>query len=144
MFPVYGGSTLRHKNGFGPQIYTTDTRLPKPLYVMVSSTMGLNLGVFGFLPTTHAKINAQQMRSLSSRAVQRFDQVCLHTRIVVHAGNIRTWQTTVILITRKTRRPQNSTHAGIKMALGSLVYICGYATSIRFIHLSDLYNHLQI
>ena len=42
------------------------------------------------------------------------------------AGDIRTWRTTVILITGKTRRPQFEHHAGIKMVqvLGiSCVYL---------------------
>ena len=45
---------------------------------MASSAMGLKLGVFGFLPTTHAKTNAKQMRERSSRAVRRFTRVYLH------------------------------------------------------------------
>ena len=69
---------------------------------------GLNLEVFGFLQTEHAKICAKQMRSLSLRAVvQRFTRVCLHAQTVVHVGNTPTLQTTVILITGKTRWPQN-------------------------------------
>ena len=36
--------------------------------------------------------------------------------MTVDAGDIRTWRTTVILTTGKTRRPQFEPHAGIKMA----------------------------
>ena len=35
-----------------PQIYTRDIKLPIPPRVMASSAMGLNFGVFGFLPTS--------------------------------------------------------------------------------------------
>ena len=45
------------------QIYTRDPRLPISPSVMASSSMRLNLGIFWFLPTTHTKINAKQMRS---------------------------------------------------------------------------------
>ena len=83
-FKIMGFATLE------PQIYPRDPRLPIPSRVMASSAMGLNLGVFGFLPTTHAKTNAKQMRSRSSRAVRRFTRVCLHAQTAVHAGNIRT------------------------------------------------------
>ena len=41
-----------------PQIYTRDTRLHIPSRVMALSAMGLNLGIFGIFPTTHAKANA--------------------------------------------------------------------------------------
>ena len=47
---------------------TRDTRLPIPPRVMALSAMGLNLGVFGFLLTTHAKTNAKQMRPHSFNA----------------------------------------------------------------------------
>ena len=67
--------------------------------------MGVNLGVFGFLPTTHAKTNAKQMRPQSLRTVRRLTHVYLLTQIAVDAGDIRTQQTTVIMITGKTRRP---------------------------------------
>ena len=43
---------------FWPQIYKRDPRPCTPPNVMTSSAMGFKLGVFGFLPTTHAKINA--------------------------------------------------------------------------------------
>ena len=52
----------------------------------------------------------------------------LHAQTAVHVSNIRTWRTTIILITEKPEDPQFEPHAGIKMVevLGSLVYICGY------------------
>ena len=46
----------------GTYIYTRDPRPPISPYVMALSAMGLKLGVFRFLPTTHAKTNAIQMR----------------------------------------------------------------------------------
>ena len=109
------------------QIYTRDTRLPIPSCIMALSAMGLNLGVFGFLPTTHAKASAKQMPSRYSRAAQRLLTCdCLHAQTTVHARNLRTWQTTIILITGKMT-PKIEPHAGIKMAQGlvCLVYICG-------------------
>ena len=48
-----------------PQTYKGDPRpctLPR---VMASSATGLKLGVFGFLPTTHAKTNAKQVHPQS-------------------------------------------------------------------------------
>ena len=90
------------------------------------------IGVFGFLPTTHAKTHAKQMHPRSSHAVQHFTHVYLHTWTAADAGDIHTWRTTFILITRKTRRPLIWAHVGIKMAqvLGSLVYIYGSGTSL--------------
>ena len=52
-----------------PQIYKGDPRPRIPPCVMASSAMGLRLGVFGFLPTTHAKTNAKRMRPWSLRCV---------------------------------------------------------------------------
>ena len=73
--------------GRNPQIYTRDTRLPIPPPVMASSAMGPNLRVFGFLPITHAKANAKQMRSRSSRAARILMRDCLHAHTVVHTSN---------------------------------------------------------
>ena len=61
--------------------------------------------IWGSLPTTHAKANAKQMRSRSSRAERLLTLDCLHVQFAVHAGNLRTQRTTVILITGKTQRP---------------------------------------
>ena len=63
----------------------------------------------------------KQMRSRSLCAVQHFTHAWLHAQTAVHAGNIRTWRTTIILTTGKTRRPlnwapcrdQNGTGSGI-------------------------------
>ena len=65
------------------------------------------------------------MRLQSLRAVQRFTHVYLHARTTVDACDIRTWRTTVILITGNPKDPQFEPHARIKMAqvLGSPVYI---------------------
>ena len=77
-----------------------------PPSVMASSAIyWLKLGVFGFLPTTHAKIDTTQMCPWSLPSMRRFTYVYLHAKTVVDAGDIRTWQTTVILIKGKTQRP---------------------------------------
>ena len=67
-----------------------DPRPRIPPRVMASSAMGLKFGVFGFLPTTHAKTNTKQMLSRSLRAVRRFMCVYLKGQTVVDAGDIRT------------------------------------------------------
>ena len=87
--------------------YMVDPRPLIPPRVVTSSAMGLELGVFGFLPTTYVKTNATQMRPRSLRAVRRFTRVYLHAQTAVDAGDIRTWQTMVILISGKTWRPPN-------------------------------------
>ena len=43
--------------------------------VMASSAMGLKLGVFGFLPTTHAKTNTKPVCPRSSHALRHFTHV---------------------------------------------------------------------
>ena len=67
-----------------------DPRPPVSPCVMASSAMGFKLGVFGFLPTTHAKTNAKQMCPQTSRAVRRFMHVCLHAQTAVDAVDKRT------------------------------------------------------
>ena len=67
-----------------------DPRTPIPPRVMASSSMGLKLGVFGFLPTTHAKANELQMRPRSLCTVRRFMHVYLQAKIAVDAGDMRT------------------------------------------------------
>ena len=71
---------------------------------MVSSAMGLKLGVFRFLLTTHASTNTKQMRRQSLQRRVAFSRVYLHAQTAVDAGDICTWRTTVILITGKTWR----------------------------------------
>ena len=73
-----------------PQIYIRDPRLPIPSRVVAPSATELNLGVSGCFPTSHAKMNAKQMRSQSSRTMQPFLLACLHAQITLDAGNIRT------------------------------------------------------
>ena len=68
---------------------------------MASSAMGLKLGVFGFLPMTHAKSNAIKKGPQSSSAMRHLTCVYLHAQSTVNAGDICTWQTTVFLITEK-------------------------------------------
>ena len=115
------------------QIYTRDPRPPIPPCIMVSPAMGLNLGVFGFLLTTRSKTNAKQMHSLSLHATWLFTCDCLHAQTTVHAINIRTWRTTIILIMGKPDNPQFAPHGRIKLAqvLGSLVYIYDPSISLN-------------
>ena len=65
-------------------------------------------------------------RSRSSGAARLLTRVYLHAQTAVHAGNLRTWRTTIILITGKPEDPQIEPYAVIKMVQGqvSLVYIC--------------------
>ena len=49
-----------------PQLYKGHPRPHIPPRVMVSSALGLKLGVFGFLPTTHAKTNTKQNANMIS------------------------------------------------------------------------------
>ena len=60
--------------------------------VKASSAMGLKMGVFRFLPTTHAKTNAKQMSPRSSRTVRRFTRFHLHPKTAVDVGVLRTWR----------------------------------------------------
>ena len=80
--------------------------------LIASLAMRLNLGPFGFLPTTYAKINEKQMRSRSSRRAafctclfSRSDRVTCRqqTHLTYPRG-----RTTAILINRKIRIPANS------------------------------------
>ena len=71
----------------------------------LTPAMGLKLGVFGFLPSTHIKTHAKQYAPTIFTNRAAF-YVCLsHALTAVDAGDIRTWQTTVILITANTRKP---------------------------------------
>ena len=86
---------------------------------------GLKLGVFWFLPTTHAKTNAMQMCPWSLRAVQPFTCVYPNAKTTCRW---HTWWTTVILIMGKTRRPQFKPHAGIKNGAGSGISVLCIST----------------
>ena len=93
---------------------------------MVSSAMGLKLGIFGFLSTTDAKTKAKQKRPRSSHPVY------LYAQNAVDAGDIRTWRTTLKLTTGKTQRHpiwapcwnQDGAGSGV-----SHVYICWYTNN---------------
>ena len=89
---------------------------------------GSNWGSSGFC-RLHMQKHAKQMRPWFLCAVQQFTRVYLHARTAVVSGDIRTWQTTVILITGKTQRPPIWAPCQNKMAqvLGSPVYIYGLA-----------------
>ena len=106
-------------------------QLPIPPCVTASSAMGLNLGVFRFLPTTHAKSNAKQMRSWFSRATWLLTCDWLHAQTAVHAGNYNApVGPQLFWLREKPEDPQIEPHVGIKMVacLVSLVYtmyICG-------------------
>ena len=114
---------------------TSQTSYTTPCNGVVSH--GFKLGVFRFssLPTTHAKTDTKQMRSRSLYTVRCFTCVHLHAQIAVDAGDICTWQTTVILITGKPRIPpiwatcwdENGAGCGI-----SLVYLWVIANFIDF------------
>ena len=65
------------------------------------------------------KANAKQMCSRSLRAVWLLTWDCLHAQTTVRAGNSLTWQTTIILITVKTRRPPNWAPCGDQDGVGS-------------------------
>ena len=83
---------------------------------MALSVMELQLGVFGFLLTTHAE--AQTNASTIKR-------VYLYTHTAVHSP----WRIKVIFTAENPEYPQLEPHVGIKMmqVLGSPVYICGEA-----------------
>ena len=81
--------------------------------------------VFRLLPTTHAKVNAKQMRSRSLRAARLLACYYFHAQPAVHAINLRNWRTTIIFITGKSPiwapcRDQDGAWSGV-----SLLYICG-------------------
>ena len=57
-----------------------------PLCVTAASAMELQLGVFGFLTTTHAETKANKMRAQPLRAVQHFTPVYFHAQAAVHTS----------------------------------------------------------
>ena len=80
-------------------------RIPIQSHVMASSAIALQLGIFGFLPTTHTETNANKMRPWSSRTVRRFMSVYLCAQTVVY---MCTWQQiAVILLAGKTQDTPN-------------------------------------
>ena len=80
-----------HKCAYSTDRYYKGDPRPRILpCVMVSSAMGLKLGVFRFLPTTHAKTNAKQTRPRSLGVVRRFTRAYLHAQTAVDASDIRT------------------------------------------------------
>ena len=114
------------------QIYTRDPRHITPR-VTASLAMGLNLGVFGFLPTMHVKTNAKPVHPRSF-CVMRLFMRCIFM-LSSRCSDIRTWWTAVILtIIKKPEDRQFEPHAGIKMVqvLGSLMYICGCHNKYKF------------
>ena len=66
-----------------------DSRPRTPSRVMASSAMGLKLGNFRFLPTTHLK-TAQNKFAHDLRAMQPFRHVYLHTQTSVDADDMNT------------------------------------------------------
>ena len=88
--------------------YTDTKEIPDLVYRPVQwccQPWCLNWGSSCFLPTTHATTNAKQLCPRSSHIMWHFTRVYLHAKTAVDAGDIHTWQTTVILITGKTQRP---------------------------------------
>ena len=100
-----------------PQKKRGDTRLPIPPRVM-SSAMGPNLGVFGFLPTIQAKAKAKQMHSRSLRAARFL--VGLFSRSARSTCNQLThlMNHDYFYYGGKREDPQTESHTGIKMAQG--------------------------
>ena len=106
--------------------------------VMASSAMG----VFGFLPTTHAKANVKQVRSQSSRPARLLACDCFYAQPAVHAINLRTLRTTIIFTTGKTRRPQFEPHARIKVTQG-LVSPSSISVIVPNVSYSFLFSFFQ-
>ena len=91
---------------------------------MASSAMEFQLGVFGFLPTAHAKTNANKMCPWSSCAVLHFTCVYFHAQTAVYM-----YLTNHDYVDREKKA--NTSNARIKVAQvpGSPVYICGFLPS---------------
>ena len=88
--------------------YRYTPEIPDLLYRHVQwccQPWGSNWGSLGFCRPHTQKHTQNKYAHVLSRAVQRFMRVYLHVRTAVDVGDIRTWRTTVILITWKTRRP---------------------------------------
>ena len=99
-----------------PQIYKGDPSPHIPPCVMASSAMGLKLGVFGFLLTTHAKTNTKQICSWSSRVMWHFTHIYLHSQTAVDAGDYAPDKSWLFWLQENPEDPQFEPHAGIKMA----------------------------
>ena len=108
---------------------------------MVSSAMGLKLGVFGFLSTsatTHTETNTNKIRPRSSRTVRCFTCIYLHAQTAVykHLMNHSYFDR------RKNPNTHNEPHAGMKMVqvLGFPLYICGHNIKSKIGHHCDGWN----
>ena len=115
-------------------IYMRDPRPPIPPRVMAFSATGLNLGVFGFVPATHARKTQHVHDRCAPCGVLHVFYLHAQTAVDLH-----TWGTAVILIMRKKPGdPQFEPHAGMKMAqvLVSLVYICSKRLCFDFLILN--------
>ena len=100
---------------------TRDPRPPIPPCEMASPPMGLNMGVFGFLPTTHTTAN---VKGCKISVLHEFVfMLRLQWMQVICAPD----KPRLFSLREKPKDPQFEPHAGIKMVqiLGSLVYICG-------------------
>ena len=97
------------------------------------------IGVFGFLPTTHKSKRKTNAFMMFARRASFYARLSSSTPYAVHAGNTRTWRSTIILITGKPKDPQIEPHAWIKIAqVLSLVYICGLgASTSKYVVLQD-------
>ena len=97
------GDAIPTISSSGPQIYTEDPRPPIPLRVKaLSVVVGLNLKVFGFLPTMQAEEETQNQCVHDLCAPCSVSRIFyLHAQTAVDASDIGTYQTVVNLITRK-------------------------------------------
>ena len=94
---------------------------------MALSAMELKLGVFGVLPTRHAKTNAKPMRPRSSCTVRHFTRVLTSRSDRSRCSDITSDEPPWFWL---QENPKTHIWAPIKMAQvqGSPVYIYGYTT----------------
>ena len=129
------------------------SRLPILPRGMALSAMSPNLGADHI-----RKANVKQMRPWFSRTAPFFTRVCLHIYTAVHVGNIRTWRTTIILITGKTlKTPKLSPMQGsrwrrfwylwcISVVVRCLIVTCNilrFANPVNTLHISCS-THVQL
>ena len=121
-------------------MYKGHPRPHLPPRVMVSSAMGLKLGILGFYWPCTQKTNAKPMRLRSLRTMRHVRLFYLRTQTAVDAGDIHTWQTAVILITGKPRRPPIWAPCGNKNGAGSGISVPCISESCALLPLDSLSN----
>ena len=73
-------------------LHITFLQLHKPDLCIIYTDIGwAKFGGLWFLPATHVKAIAKQMRSRSLRAARLLACDCFHAQPAVHAINLRTW-----------------------------------------------------